>query len=174
MISAAPNYRRTYAEHWSGDASFVAPPKPLDETADAEQIKFHKAATADYEAKARVCFDTGTWDGLRVPGSPEPTTFTVRPLPTAIVATLADKQRGGLGDNQLYLLAFRAALVSVQNLGDAKVTFTDDPELGRIASLDFLAEAGVNGMLGVQIAREIGARCLWRATQLPFASGSGS
>lgn len=149
----APSLRKPFVDHWSEDPSFQQGP------AEGE-------ALGDYEARVKVAIETGDWSGLRVEGSGEPTAFTVRPMPADAYAKLADAKNAGMGENELFALAFRVVLQSVVNLGDAKVTFADDDRFGRIASLAFLEQAGISGAMGARICRELGSRALYRASGL--------
>lgn len=151
-----PSLQRTYNEHWSQDAAFYQP------AADAtvEQVR-------DYLAKLEVAWDTGDWSALRVEGGGEPTTFVVRPLGVEQLGKLRDLRSAGMGDNEISQLAFRCALVSVSNLGDVKVKHVEDERFGRIASLSFLAEAGIFGDFGVQLVVELGTRVFKRANGIP-------
>jgi hypothetical protein len=147
-----PSLAKPFTEYFSEDPAF----EQLASDATPEQ-------TAEYSAKLTAAWETGDWSALRAEGAGEPTTFTVRALPSDAFGKLADIQAAGAGDNEVYQLAFRVVLQSVSNLGNAKVTTIEDERFGRIASLQFLTDAGVTGALGMRIMREIGVRALKRA-----------
>lgn len=151
----APSLRGPYNDHFSEDPAFLQ----LATDATPEQI-------AEYTAKLTAATETGNWSPLRVEGAGEPTTFVLRPIPSSAFGQLVDLQRGGTGENETLELAFRIALASVSNLGEAKVSFVEDPRFGRIASASFLETAGIHGALGVRIVREIGSRIIRRASDL--------
>lgn len=154
-----PSLFKPYTDCVSFDAAFVQ----LEPTATDEQ-------KADYAARLQVAVDTGDWSGLRVAGAGEPTVFHLRVLTGDAFGKLADMQRAGVGDNELFTLALRLALLSVTGLGDARVSVVDDPKWGRIADLGFLEQAGIVGGFAYALIRELGERVLKRASGLPFAS----
>jgi hypothetical protein len=150
-----PSNVKPYSDHFSEDPAF----EQLPENATPEQ-------SAEYATKVQVAIETGNWSGLRVDGASEPTTFTMKPLSSAHLGKLADMRNSGAGENAWLEYAFRCALVSVSNLGDAKVTLADGEDFGRIASLAWMETAGVTGSLGLRIIRELGGRALGRALAL--------
>jgi len=154
MMIKPPSSQKQYDEFFSEDAAF----RQLNEGASKEEIE-------EYNHARTVAWETGDWTAMRVQGAGEPTKFIVRPIPGEAFAKLADMATAGrIGDLELYTLAFRIALVAVLNLeGAAKVSFVEDERFGRIASLSFLADAGITGALAVRVLREIGSRVLQRA-----------
>lgn len=165
MISRPLSLIKPYTDHFSEDPAFVQAPVAPGKDATDEERETYKAALEEYSTQLTVAIDTGNWSALRVQGS-EPTTFTMRPLPSDVFGKLADLKASGTGENEIYVLAFRAACVGVANMGGAKLTFVADPVLGQIASLDVFEAAGVGGLLGLRVCRELGGRALNRAAGL--------
>jgi hypothetical protein len=153
-MNRPPSNQRHYDEYWSGDDAFE------QSAPDATPEQF-----ADYSAKLTVAIDSGDWSALRVAGGPEPVKFVVKLIPTATFTRILDLQKE-VGDNELAMLAFQAALVSVANLGNVKVVPENHDRLGRIASLSFFDDAGKGPAWGTRAVIEIGTRCLIRASTL--------
>ena len=148
-----PSNAKPYVEHWSDDPAFIPAPDADSPEAKASSVKFQNAT------------DTGDWSGLRVEGGPEPVRYTVRPLRTEEYAHLADIKAEGGGMNEVYALAMRIALVSIAGLG-AELKFEKYGRLGRIATLSWIEESGMNAHSGLQLVREIGSRIVSRAADV--------
>jgi hypothetical protein len=151
-----PSLIKQYSEFWSEDAAFEQAPSE-DASDDAKK---------EYAAKLTAAWDTGDWSPLRIAGSAEPTTFLMRPLPSDICGLLGDMQSSGAGNNELFTLAFRAALVGISNLDGAKLKMEEDERLGRIASLSWMDDVGLTGQPGLRLINEIGIRVVRRASSL--------
>lgn len=102
--SRLPSLQRQYDEYWSEDPAFVQPP----EDATGEQRKEHAN-------RVRIARETGDWSPL-VAQNAQPTKFVMRPLKGALARKLLDDINfGRVGSAVLASIAFRAALVTIEN-----------------------------------------------------------
>ena len=126
-----PSLQRNYDTFYSGDESFTQLVRgDMDDAAWAAAVKERIRVIG-------VCRETGDWSQM-LSGKGEPSKFTLRQVPGDVFRALVDgwvgKRYGAAEFNQLM---FRAAIVSVTNIGDAKVEQgVDDhyPQLGKIAT----------------------------------------
>jgi hypothetical protein len=160
-----PSLIKQYNDFWSEDPAFEQAPKapPVDASEDVKAA--YEEAAKCYVAKLTAAWETGDWQPMLV-GNAEPTKFLMRPLSSDVVGILSDMQNSGTRENELFTLAFRLALVGVQNLENAKVKILDDERFGKMASLSWMADVGLTGSFGLQLIRELGVRALNRASQL--------
>lgn len=161
-----PSLVKQYDEYWSEDPAFEQAPAHPGDSASAEQLAAFKKAEAEYTTKLFAAWDTGNWAPLRIEGGGEPTKFVMRPIPSSAGALLADMMQAQRGENEVYTLAFRIALVGVSNLEGAKVAPVNDERFGRIASLSWMDDVGITGAMGVRLLRELGSRAMSRASSL--------
>lgn len=162
IVTRPPSTFKPYDEYWSGDPAFVQAPSGEDE-ATRELQKEHYA-------KVRRARETGQWGELRI-ADKQPTKFIMKSLRGEAMRWINDQRQisdpaKALGDTALTSIAFRAALVKIENLGfDFKLEFEDHPGLGTIATrgiVDFLD--GVDP----SIVTELGMVALWRAQLNPL------
>ncbi len=145
MLIAPPSTQKPYTEFYSGDPAFHQLPK----NANAKARKDH----AKRVASAR---ERGDWSALRIDGH-EPTLFQMQVIEGDQFRALAGMGLHGL---DLLSLAFRCAVVDIENAGDLVVTRATHPRLGTIASVEF-----VNALDRIDhaIVNELGGLALERA-----------
>lgn len=149
-----PSNVKPIAAYFTRDSAF----NQLADNATEDEQKEHAR-------KWKVARETGDYHQLLIEGQ-RPTEFTLRALTADQFGTLVDMIRSGVGNNEVSLLAFRIALLSVANFGDAEVKFTQHPKFGKIATLEFLDKSGLPAGLALAIASELGGLVIDRASQL--------
>jgi hypothetical protein len=126
----APSNQKPYDDFWSGDSAFIQPAE------DAESIAAHSV-------KVKRSRETGDWSELVVPGR-TPTKFVMQAIKGEQIRWIYDRNRCSdaakeMGTAIAWALCFRCAIVEVVNLPiEFKVTFVDDPNLGRIADTNIV------------------------------------
>jgi hypothetical protein len=126
MLLRPPSLQKHYDAFYWRDPAFIQPPE------DGEDLEKAREAHSQRMKTAR---ETGSWTDVSIEGK-QPTKFVMRPLPGTIGRRLSDKLvSGALGYAELYALAFRASIVSIENLGsDYKIKLVAHEWLGDIAS----------------------------------------
>lgn len=148
-----PSSHATSTIFYSRDPAFAVPVR-RDET-DDEWAKVN----ADWDRRVAIARETGVVSELCVEGA-TPTLFNVRPMPSDTFRKLADRAGSGqIGYGESAAIAFRACVLSVINLGDTKVKFTNHPDYGRIEDgaltqiLDEINPSIVSELGGILIAK---------------------
>lgn len=128
---------------FSGDPAF----RPIDDEKERTRLM----------AQAR---ETGDLSSILVEGE-RPTFFKCRPLRSSVFRKLVDKVTAGkIGQVEASAIAFRSALVGVQNLGDVEIKMIRDDEFGEMAKADIVDMLdGINPA----IVSELGAILIDRA-----------
>lgn len=117
------------------------------------------------EERVRLLADAcnrGAWGAITKHGQ-QPSHFQVRPIYADITWLLSERERRKLSTAELYELAFRLAIKSIDNFGNWKPVF-DQPvdESPRLLSLASLGEVKCVGLgspdphMGTRIVHEIG------------------
>lgn len=161
-----PSIIRRYDEFYSRDPAFVQRPVIPPDTADDAERKQRIAEIEAYDKLLRTARETGDWTALRVDGAPQPSRFTMRPMPGHVYRALADlASTAGNSMVTLAPLAFRACIVEMHNVGEHQIKREIDPKLGDIATVattNYLDEIdlGIVSELGALLMLERGTRGL--------------
>lgn len=118
----APSLLSSYSLVWSGDPSLALPVFVADpEKDEAANLEAAKAIHEERERMLRVARQTGQWHPLIKPGE-RPTIFTFRNLNWEDREWQSgERSRKELTTLEIASLAFRLALVKVENLGTIQV-----------------------------------------------------
>lgn len=163
-----PSIVKEYSAVYSGDPSLVqAPTRPEGKAATDETIEQFEKALKEHEHRLNVARETGDYSALLIEGAGEPTLFQMRQLTADAFAYLIGQVYPREGNIATNALAFRFALRSVSNLGEAKVKIVEHDKLGPIASLSFFDKAGMPAELAMSIATELGDLVLDKARLRP-------
>jgi len=147
-----PSNQKTYKLFFSADPAIVQ----IANDATKER-------QTEHERLLRVARETGDWSAITVPGE-QPTTFSMRQLPSESTGELANMQALGEPQFRVLSLAFRSALVDAAPLIDGvKVAHDQHPIFGRIATTTFLDEIGCGGNMGAALIVELGRLVLERS-----------
>ena len=146
-----PSAVRHYDYYYTGDPAFVQ----LEDGATDEQ-------KAEHAHKWQVARETGQIADLLIPGA-SPTKFVLRPLPGSLFRKLYDRIAARqLGMAEAAALAFRCAVMSVENLGDVQVKRRADADYGEIATS---AIVDVLDAIDLGIVAELGDQVIERSRQ---------
>lgn len=130
MLTFATSVLHEYPLIWSGDTSLVQPtyPPEVERMADdlavgveARKVARDSAAAklrSDFEAAYVRAVETGDWSAIRRHDGPPPTVFRCRPIPGPLWRQFLDhiaKEENDIGDFQRPALAFRLAVVGIDN-----------------------------------------------------------
>lgn len=168
-----PSLCKKYDAFFSGDEAFKQPPpaprEPTSSASDADraeyekELKAHEKRVEDHVHAWKVARETGDYGAL-LSGDGIPTKFVMEPMSSDTWAVLIDMvQSKAIGDKELSVLSFRAALVDVVNFGDVEVKRETHPKLGKLANLGFFEAAGVPAGYSLQIIVELGRLALSKA-----------
>ena len=144
-----PSVVKSYDAWFSGDPAFVQ----LEDGASEDE-------RAEHTRKWTVARETGAIGDLLVPGA-FPTKFVMRPLSGSVFRKILDRRVGGkIGSAEQLALAFRCAVVSVENLGDVKVDRRGVEDYGEIATP---AIVDALDAIDLSIVTELGSEAMRRA-----------
>lgn len=150
MITRLPSNQHHRDAFWSRDPAFMQLP---DEATDEQ-----KAAHA---RKWKLARQTGNYGELLITGA-TPTKFVMQPIPGHVVRRIIDRVIAGrVGGLEQASLAFRAALVTIENFGDVAIKPTES-DYGTIADvaitnlLDGCAPGCVNELGNDALERALG------------------
>jgi hypothetical protein len=142
----------------------------LAPNAPAEEVAARQERAKERSHKLKVARETGRWDAITRPGD-KPTTFSFRALRGTTLTWLhAEQSREKMSDEELYELAFRLALTSIDNLDGFELQFEpigDRKALHR-SCVDRLYAIGQpigQPMLGHRLVYELGMFVMERAIQ---------
>jgi hypothetical protein len=162
-----PSNQKQYDAVFSGDEAFVQPPDAPADDATPEQLEKYQGEIEEYQHKWQVARETvDGYRALMLEGAGEPTFFTMRPLTADQFALLVDMRRGGMGGNEVNILAFRAALISVRNFPKAEIKRVMHKKLGDIATTSFFDKAKLPAGLSTSIGVELGNLAISKAAGL--------
>jgi hypothetical protein len=169
-----PSVQFEYTLVFSGDPALNLPEVPdlAEDEADPAALAKHKELFAERERLLRVARETGNWGPLLHAGA-EPTMFQMKPIHgMALVYLSGEAARGQLVQAETVALAFRLALMRVDNLGafqvkrDAKAA--NGLGLVTAATMEKLYDIGLdigNPNLGRSVVGELGQIVLSRALE---------
>ena len=150
---APPSLTRDTVLVYSKDPALDAPP---DDCTDDER----KA----WEHRLTVARETGDWASVLKPGQ-QPTRFLVRRIAGTTWRRIEDRlAAGSLGLSTAPALVLRAALKSIENLGEFEVTHADEPGIGSIAKADVIDRLDA---IAPDIVAELGLQVLNRQRSTP-------
>lgn len=154
MISRLPSVAKPYDAVWSLDPAFEQLPDGADD-----------ATRTEHAHRWKVARETGDYSKLLVAGA-SPTKFVMRQLPPEHFPVLVDMMRSGSGNAEVASLSFRLALQSISNWDGVELKHEIHAKFGLIASLGFLAEAGLTAGQSMGLTTELGGVAFEKAMAL--------
>jgi hypothetical protein len=152
-----PSNQKPYEAVWTGDGAFIQLPKDATEEQQEEHAR-----------KWEVARETNDYSALRLEGADDPTVFALRHLTADQLTYLHGATKAGtLTPVESTVLAFRAALLDVRNVGKVKIGRIHHKRLGEIATLDFFDKAGIPAGMAVAVATQLGNLVVAKASPSP-------
>lgn len=166
---APPSLQREYVLCSPMDPALDLPEVPvIGEDAKMEDIALRDEMVKVRDHKLKVARETGKWDALIKPGQ-KPTMFRFRNIHGGCLNWLhGESTRRNLIPDECFELAFRLAVVSVDNFPGLEIRYEmiDGFKIATRDSLDRLYDIGRDTnepQLGRQIVLELGAHVFSRA-----------
>jgi hypothetical protein len=169
-----PSVQFEYTLVFSGDPALNLPEVPdlAEEEADPAVLAKHKELATERGRLLRVARETGNWGALLHAGA-EPTMFQMRPIHgMALVYLSGEATRGQFVKAETVALAFRLALMRIDNLGGLQVKRDAKAANGlglvTAATMEKIYDIGLDlgtPQLGRSVVAELGEIVLERALE---------
>jgi hypothetical protein len=156
-----PHARKTYVEFYSRDNALVQGPEDLPDGATEDDVERHERELKERVEKLKRCRETGDWRELAIEGL-TPTKFTLRFLTGDQMRKLNTMVvHREIHDAELQQLAFRCAVVGIENAGGIKIEHQQHPKLGTVLHVNV---TNAFDALDPDIVNELGGLALERGT----------
>jgi hypothetical protein len=167
-----PSLQKEFVLVYSGDPALELPVVPDKVDGETEEAaKQREELAAEVESKLRVASETGRW-GEIVKSGQIPTFFHFRSIhDDALMWLLGEVTRRQLTEIESCELAFRLALVKIENFGTLRVEHEqiDDQKLAKKKSIRALYDIGCEldppQAIGRTIVLQLGAQVIKRARE---------